>query len=51
MSRGVAETTARLTAEAGAAVFQLAFEQWLADNTHDLAHFVRRAVTELKGSF
>ncbi|KDF00623.1 TetR family transcriptional regulator [Mycolicibacterium aromaticivorans JS19b1 = JCM 16368] len=51
VTRGVAETTARLTAEAGAAVFQLAFEQWLADDTHDLAHFVRRAVAELKGGF
>lgn len=50
VSRGVAETTARLTAEAGAAVFQLAFEQWLADDTHDLAHFVRRAVADLKSS-
>ncbi|BBX10003.1 TetR family transcriptional regulator [Mycolicibacterium aichiense] len=50
VSRGVPETTARLTAEAGAAVFHLAFEQWLADDTHDLAHFVRRAVADLKSS-
>ena len=51
VSRGVAETTARLTAEAGVAVFHLAFEQWLADDTHGLAHFVRGAVSELKDSF
>lgn len=48
--RGVAETTARLTGEAGAAVFQLAFEQWLADDDHDLAHFVRTSVAALKAA-
>lgn len=48
--RGVAATTARLTAEAGAAVFQLAFEQWLADDEHDLAHFIRSAIADLKAS-
>jgi AcrR family transcriptional regulator len=46
--RGVGETTARLTGEAGAAVFQLAFEQWLAADEHELAHFVRTAVADLK---
>ncbi|MCV7177336.1 TetR family transcriptional regulator [Mycolicibacterium sphagni] len=46
--RGVSETTARLTAEAGAAVFGLAFEQWLAADRHGLAYFVRRALAELK---
>ncbi|AKK26042.1 TetR family transcriptional regulator [Mycobacterium sp. EPa45] len=50
VSRGVAETTARLTAEAGAAVFQLAFEQWLADDRHDLAHFVRAGIADLKAA-
>lgn len=50
VKRGVSETTARLTAEAGAAVFYLAFEQWLADDEHDLAHFVRAAVADLKGA-
>lgn len=50
VSRGVAETTARLTAEAGAAVFHLAFEQWLADDKHDLAHFIRAAIADLKAS-
>jgi AcrR family transcriptional regulator len=46
--RGVPATTARLTGEAGAAVFHLAFEQWLAADKRDLAYFVRRAVAELK---
>lgn len=47
--RGVAETTARLTAEAGGAVFKLAFEQWIeADDDHGLAHYLRAAVAELK---
>lgn len=48
--RGVATTTARLAAEAGAAVFQLAFEQWLAADDHDLTYFIRRAVADLKAS-
>lgn len=47
--RGVAETTARLTAETGGAVFKLAFDQWIAaDDERDLAHHVRAAVAELK---
>ncbi|WP_445167052.1 TetR family transcriptional regulator [Mycolicibacterium sp. Dal123E01] len=46
VQRGVPATTARLTGEAGAAVFHLAFEQWLAADKHDLAYFVRRAVAE-----
>ncbi len=50
VKRGVGETTARLTAEAGAAVFQLAFEHWLAADEHDLAHFVRGAVADLRAS-
>jgi hypothetical protein len=29
-------------------VFHLAFEQWLAADKHDLAYFVRRAVTALR---
>lgn len=48
VQRGVPATTARLTSEAGAAVFHLAFEQWLAADKHDLAYFVRRAVTALR---
>ncbi|NTY62392.1 TetR family transcriptional regulator [Mycolicibacterium sphagni] len=48
VQRGVAETTARLTAETAAAVFGLAFEQWLAADEHDLAYFVRAAIAELR---
>ncbi|AQT78646.1 TetR family transcriptional regulator [Mycolicibacterium litorale] len=48
--RGVPDTTARLAAEAGGAMFKLAFDQWIAaDDERDLAHHVRAAVTELKG--
>ncbi|KAA0110673.1 TetR family transcriptional regulator [Mycolicibacterium sp. P1-5] len=50
VGRGVAETTARLAGESGAAVFRLAFEQWLADDKHDLAHFIRSAIADLKAS-
>ncbi len=48
VGRGVAAPTARLLGESGAAVFRLAFEQWLADDEHGLAHFVRAAIDELK---
>ena len=48
LQRGVAEPTARLTGEAGASVFHLAFEQWLAADDHDLAYFVRAAIADLK---
>ena len=37
-----------LLGESGAAVFRLAFEQWLADDEHGLVHFVRAAIDELK---
>ncbi|MCX2933426.1 hypothetical protein ORI20_24445 [Mycobacterium sp. CVI_P3] len=37
-----------MTGEAGASVFHLAFEQWLAADEHDLAHFIRGAVADLK---
>jgi len=50
VQRGVPATTARLTGEAGAAVFHLAFEQWLAADKHDLAYFVRRAVAEFRAA-
>jgi len=48
LQRGVTEATARVTAEAAAAVFGLAFEQWLAADDHDLAYFVRRSIAELR---
>ncbi|GAY14585.1 TetR family transcriptional regulator [Mycobacterium sp. shizuoka-1] len=48
LHRGVAEATARVAAETAAAVFGLAFEQWLAADDHDLAYFVRRSIAELK---
>ena len=51
LQRGVSETIARLTGEAGASVFHLAFEQWLAADEHDLAYFVRGAIADLKAGF
>jgi AcrR family transcriptional regulator len=51
LQRGVAETTARLTAETAAAVFGVAFERWLAADDHDLAYFVRASLAELKSAF
>jgi AcrR family transcriptional regulator len=47
--RGVPEPAASLAAEAGIAVFKLAFERWLEDaRKRDLAHHVREALGELK---
>jgi AcrR family transcriptional regulator len=50
-ARGVADPAASLTAEAGIAVFKIAFEQWLADSKrHDLAHHIRAAVRDLRAA-
>src|ERR1700738_4977572 len=47
--RGVREAAASLTAEAGIAVFRIAFERWIGDPTgRDLPWFMREALAELK---
>ena len=47
--RGVAEPAASLTAEAGIAVFRVAFERWISDPPgQDLRHLVRDSLDELR---
>jgi AcrR family transcriptional regulator len=47
--RGVAASTAKLTAEAGVAVFRVAFERWIGEGRDDeLPRFIREALEELK---
>ena len=47
--RGVGEPAASLSAEAGVAVFRVAFERWVADgNKKDLAWLLRESFDELK---
>jgi AcrR family transcriptional regulator len=47
--RGLADSAARLTAEAGVAVFKVAFERWLREGTRDqLALYMRESLDELK---
>jgi len=47
--RGVAEPAASLTAEAGIAVFRVAFERWISDpQGQDLRHLVRDSLDELR---
>ncbi|MDQ6777429.1 MAG: TetR family transcriptional regulator [Actinomycetota bacterium] len=47
--RGVTEPAASLTAEAGIAVFRIAFERWVDDaNEEDLPRLVRESLDELK---
>jgi AcrR family transcriptional regulator len=47
--RGVAEPAASLSAEAGVAVFKVAFERWLIDPaTRDLATHIRETLAELR---
>jgi AcrR family transcriptional regulator len=47
--RGVTEPAASLTAEAGIAVFKIAFERWINEtNQHDLAQIIRESLDELK---
>jgi AcrR family transcriptional regulator len=46
--RGVADPTARLAAEAGIAVFRVAFERWVAEpEDRGLAHVMREVLDEL----
>jgi AcrR family transcriptional regulator len=47
--RGVGEPAASLTAEAGIAVFKIAFERWVSqDSQHDLPHYLAESLGELK---
>ncbi len=47
--RGVAESAAKLTAEAGVAVFRVAFERWVSEGRQDqLRQFIRESLDELK---
>jgi AcrR family transcriptional regulator len=47
--RGVTEPAASLTAEAGIAVFRIAFERWIDDtNDQDLPRLIRESLDELK---
>jgi AcrR family transcriptional regulator len=48
-ARGVGETAAKLIAEAGVAVFRVAFDRWVnEEHPDDLARYIREAVDELK---
>lgn len=47
--RGVDEPTASLTAEAGLAVFKVAFERWVEDpDRQDLPQLIRKSLDELQ---
>jgi AcrR family transcriptional regulator len=47
--RGVQDPTAGLTAEAGVAVFRVAFAHWIHDDSdRDFAQFVREGIAELR---
>jgi AcrR family transcriptional regulator len=47
--RGVTEPAASLAAEAGIAVFRIAFERWINESTgYDLPHLIRDSLDELK---
>jgi hypothetical protein len=47
--RGVSDPAASLTAEAGIAVFRVAFERWLEEsNQKDLPRVIRESLVELK---
>jgi hypothetical protein len=47
--RGVSDTAASLTAEAGIAVFKIAFERWVNEcNQRDLPQLIRESLDELK---
>ena len=48
-TRGVSDLAANLTAEAGIAVFKIAFERWIdATNKRDFADLIRESLAELK---
>ncbi|GAA2308729.1 TetR/AcrR family transcriptional regulator [Actinomadura luteofluorescens] len=46
--RGVPDPAAALAAEAGIAVFKVAFERWLGDGGRDLPHHIRESLDELR---
>ena len=47
--RGVADPAASLTAEAGIAVFRIAFERWTKESSQgDLAQYIRESLGELR---
>jgi AcrR family transcriptional regulator len=47
--RGVSNLAASLTAEAGIAVFKIAFERWISETSQqDLPHVIRESLDELK---
>ena len=47
--RGITEPTASLAAEAGVAVFKVAFERWVGETAEcDLAQLIRESLAELK---
>jgi hypothetical protein len=47
--RGVSDPAATLTAEAGIAVFRVAFDRWLEEgNQRDLSRLIRESLDELK---
>ena len=47
--RGVADPAASLAAEAGIAVFRIAFERWIGETSQrDLPQFIRESLDELK---
>ncbi|MCU1662439.1 MAG: regulatory protein TetR, partial [Pseudonocardia sp.] len=47
--RGVTDPAAGLAAEAGIAVFKIAFERWIDDtDQRDLSHHIRESLDELK---
>lgn len=47
--RGITDLAASLTAEAGIAIFKVAFERWINDpNPKDLPHTIRESLDELK---
>lgn len=46
--RGVPEPAASLCAEAGTAIFRVAFERWIEDVEGDFAALIRESLTELR---
>ena len=48
--RGVTEPAASLTAEAGTAVFRVAFGRWIQESKKDLRAFIRESMEELRGA-
>ncbi len=45
---GVKDPAASLTAQAGIAVFHVAFERWISDTSQDLPHIIRESLAELR---